>query len=214
MVCRFCNFIIIPIIALVGIIVFSTQASGGDMYRCSDARGKVSYTNMPAIKQNCTKLGVARVIRLPSASFNTKQYDGGKSGSVVTYDKLINQASKRFGLDANLIRAVIHTESSFNPKDISSTGAQGLMQLMPKTAKEMGVRNPFDPEQNIMGGTRYLRRQLDTFEGDVILSLAAYNAGPTLVKKLGRVPHVDETKRYLKKVISHYKTYRKRYKRS
>lgn len=199
---------------MVGIILFNTHAHGSEMYMCRDAKGKVSYTNMPAVKQNCTKMGASRVIRLPSTSFNAKHYDGGEGGSVVTYDKYIRQASKRFGLDANLIRAVIHTESSFNPKAVSSTGAQGLMQLMPETAREMGVRNPFDPEQNIMGGTRYLRRQLDTFEGDVVLSLAAYNAGPTLVKKLGRVPQIDETKRYLKKVISYYKQYRKRYRRS
>ncbi len=200
---------------MVGIILFNTQAFAGDMYVCRDARGKVSYTNMPAVKQNCNKMGASRVIRLPSTSFNNpKQYDRGEAGSVVTYDRYIRQASKRFGLDANLIRAVIHTESSFNPKAVSKTGAKGLMQLMPETAKEMGVRNPFDPEQNIMGGTRYLRRQLDTFEGDVVLSLAAYNAGPTLVKKLGRVPHIDETKRYLKKVINYYKQYRKQYRRS
>lgn len=200
---------------MIGIILFSAEAFANSMYMCRDARGKVSYTNMPAVKQNCTQMGPSQVIRLPSSSFSSvKRYDGGGTGNVGDYDTLIRQASRRYGLDANLIRAVIHTESSFNPKAVSSKGAQGLMQLMPETAKEMGVRNPFDPEQNIMGGTRYLRRQLDTFEGDVVLSLAAYNAGPTLVKKLGRVPQIDETKRYLKKVISYYKIYRKRYRSS
>jgi soluble lytic murein transglycosylase-like protein len=104
--------------------------------------------------------------------------------------------------------AVIKTESDFDQFALSKTGAQGLMQLMPETARELNVLNPFNPHENIDGGTRYLRRMLDLFDGNLRLSLAAYNAGPTLVGRLQKVPRIPETIRYVKKVLAHYKKYR------
>ncbi len=179
---------------------------------CRDSRGKVSFTNLPADKKNCSPIGTSSIIRLPSSTFRTKSGAVTSIGNAVVFDLYIRQASRRYRLDPNLIRAVIHTESGFNPGAVSDKGAQGLMQLMPDTAAELGITDPFDPQQNIMGGSRYLRTQLDTFEGDVLLGLAAYNAGPNLVKKLGRIPQIEETRNYLKKVIRYYKFYRKRYK--
>jgi len=116
------------------------------------------------------------------------------------YEDLIQEAAGTYDLDPALIRAVMQTESSFNPTVVSRVGAQGLMQLMPALAEEMGVRDSFDPRENIMGGARYLRELLDRFRGNVRLALASYNAGPTAVAKYGRVPPYRETQRYVKQI--------------
>ena len=116
------------------------------------------------------------------------------------YEDLIQEAAGTFDLDPALIRAVMQTESSFNPTVVSRVGARGLMQLMPALAEEMGVRDSFDPRENIMGGARYLRELLDRFRGNVRLALASYNAGPTAVAKYGRVPPFRETQRYVKQI--------------
>jgi len=98
---------------------------------------------------------------------------------------IITDASKKYGVDPNLIAAMTFRESAFNPNAVSSRGAQGLMQLMPKTARALGVQDAFNAQQNIFGGTKYLKSLLDRFSGDVDMTLAAYNAGPELVAKLG-----------------------------
>jgi hypothetical protein len=116
------------------------------------------------------------------------------------YEHLIQEAASTYDLDPALIRAVMQTESAFDPTVVSRVGAQGLMQLMPKLAEEMGVRDSFDPRENIMGGARYLRELLDRFRGNVKLALASYNAGPTAVARYGRVPPFRETQRYVKQI--------------
>jgi len=117
------------------------------------------------------------------------------------YDGLIDKHAKQAGLSAALLRAVIRKESAFNPCAMSRAGAKGLMQLMPETAEMMEVADPFDPEQNLRGGSRFLKMLLDRYGGDLSLALGAYNAGPSRVDKLGRVPAIPETQDYVKTIL-------------
>lgn len=118
----------------------------------------------------------------------------------LAYDDLIEEAASAFAIDSDLIHAVIQAESSFNPLAESSAGAQGLMQLMPAVQTDFGVHDPFDPRQNIMAGTRHLKRLLDRHHGDVALALASYNAGLGNVSKYKGVPPFRETRNYVKKI--------------
>jgi hypothetical protein len=126
------------------------------------------------------------------------------------YDRHIIKASRMYKVEIALIKAVIMAESGYNPNAVSHKGAQGLMQLMPGTAKWLGVHDAFDPALNIDGGVRYLRRLLDRFDGDVQLALAAYNAGSRYVRKYGGVPPFKATRSYIKKVMKYRKRYRKK----
>jgi len=122
-------------------------------------------------------------------------------------DNIIKKYSKENNIDENLIKAVIKAESGFNTQAKSSVGALGLMQLMPSTAKGLGVTDPFDPEQNIAGGTKYLKGLINRFDGRLDYALAAYNAGSGAVKKYGGIPPYPETQNYVKKVLDYQKQF-------
>lgn len=128
---------------------------------------------------------------------------------VQDYDELITEAASYYSLPPALVKAVVAVESSFEPAAVSHAGAQGLMQLIPATAREMQVSDPFDPEDNIYGGSRYLRVLANQFDGDVRLTVAAYNAGPRAVEKAGAVPNIYETRKYVRRVLALYRHYLK-----
>jgi Transglycosylase SLT domain len=129
---------------------------------------------------------------------------GGNRKTDVPYDLIIDKYAEEYRLDPALVRSMIATESSFNPKAVSRKGAQGLMQLMPSTAARHGVRDAFNPEENIRGGMKHMRFLLDTFGNDLNLSLAAYNAGENLVQRLGRIPDFKETHDYVRSIKQRY----------
>ena len=129
--------------------------------------------------------------------------------ATIAYNDAIAEAAELYGLDPNLIRAIIRAESAFNPFAVSRVGAQGLMQLMPEVAEELNVLDPFDPRQNIFGGAKYLRRLLDLHKGNVNLAVASYNAGPGAVDRYNGIPPYRETRAYVKKVNAFLKSSRK-----
>lgn len=132
---------------------------------------------------------------------NTKNPD---KVSRTEINELIDKYADKNGLDADFVKAVINQESGFNPNATSKCGAMGLMQLMPGTAQGLGVINAYDPEQNIEGGTKYLKGLMDRFNNNKSLALAAYNAGPNAVKKYGGIPPYQETQNYVKNVLGKY----------
>lgn len=125
------------------------------------------------------------------------------STSKTSLDSIFEAASRKYGVPVNLLKAVAKTESNFNATAVSSCGAMGIMQLMPSTAKALGVLDPFDPEQNIMGGAKYLAQMLKEFGGKIELAVAAYNAGPGNVEKYDGIPPFKETQSYVSKVLEY-----------
>ena len=123
------------------------------------------------------------------------------------YDEYINSTSEAHGVSPALVKAVIKTESNFNPNVVSPVGAVGLMQVLPSTARRVGVSNPHSPEANILAGVKYLKRLLDMFDGDEALAVAAYNSGPSKVLKYGGVPPYKETKVFVARVMAYYRAY-------
>jgi soluble lytic murein transglycosylase-like protein len=123
-----------------------------------------------------------------------------------SFGQLISQAAEKYGVDADLIEAVIQAESNFDVDAVSSAGAQGLMQLMPATARSLGVTNAFDPAQNINGGVKLLSQLLNQYDGNVKLALAAYNAGPGAVAKYNGIPPYKETQKYVSRVLDFYQS--------
>ena len=181
------------VVAAVGVwlilVLAGVPPAGADIYRYRDENGVWHFTN---IRTDVRYRLYIRSYPKMGATEYIKDYEG-----------IIKQASQRFNVDSSLIKAVIKAESDFNHRAVSQKGAQGLMQLMPGTADAMRVDNPFNPEENIFGGTRYLSLMLSRFKNDTRLALAAYNAGPGAVEKYGKVPPYKETQRYVKNVLAY-----------
>ena len=145
-----------------------------------------------------------RAARSAAAEVNQTNFAPGKAFSAQDIDAAIDQAASRHHVDPNLVRAVIKVESNFNPNAVSRKGAMGLMQLMPQTARQLRVENPFDPQQNVDAGVRHLKQLMESYGGDVKLTLAAYNAGQGAVARSAGVPHFAETRNYVKRITQLY----------
>jgi soluble lytic murein transglycosylase-like protein len=128
----------------------------------------------------------------------------GAAASSSDVDRAIEEAAARHNVDPNLVRAVVKVESNFNPNAVSRKGAMGLMQLMPSTARQLNVKNPFDPAQNVDAGVRHLKQLLESYGGDIKLTLAAYNAGAGAVARSSGVPHYAETQNYVRRITNLY----------
>ncbi|MSM38120.1 MAG: transglycosylase SLT domain-containing protein [Geobacter sp.] len=176
------------------LVVVST--AGADIYRYEDDDGTVHFTDAPTDRRfKVFMRDLKKDLRLRT-SFRLK-------GDPAAYESIINQCSLQYGVDRSLVKAVIQAESGYNPNAVSRKGAQGLMQLMPKTAQHLKVADAFNPEQNIRGGVRYLRFLLDTCKGDEVMALAAYNAGLSRVAQYNGVPPYAETRNYVDKVMTY-----------
>ena len=184
-----------------GIILFVTLSivcsnnAFADIYMYIDSNGTVNFTNTPTSSDY--KLYIKEKLKKVKHRVSTNKYDD-----------IIKKAQKKYGVEFSLIKAVIHVESDFNPKAVSKKGAKGLMQIMPDNYKTLLVKDPFNPSQNIMGGTLYLQRLLKRYEYKLPLVLAAYNAGPVAVDKYKRIPPYKETQNYVRKVMKTYSRYK------
>lgn len=182
----------------------------GAVYRVTNKNGTVLYTNIASLAKgrHATRL-FTYIVECYACDLHSKIDWNKVPLHLAAYRDDIRSAARRTGVDAALLRAVIHAESGFNAHALSYKGAQGLMQLMPGTASELGVGDAFDPAQNISGGARYLASLLHDYHGDVKLAAAAYNAGAGAVTKYGGVPPYAETRVYVKRVALLYQRYRK-----
>jgi soluble lytic murein transglycosylase len=194
--------------ALTGILSFllllgisDSSFAVGDIYKFIDENGIVHFTNVPADPSYKYQLFIKDfTARKP---FRTSEYNPD------VYDNMINEASRLHGISFPLLKAVIKVESDFNPKAVSRAGALGLMQIMPENAKAFGMRDPFDPRENILTGTQYFRELLERFNGKLHLALAAYNAGPTVVDRYNSIPPIKETEDYVEMVLKYFRHFKK-----
>ena len=176
-----------------------------DIYKYEDEEGVLHFTDAPTDKRFKIFMRDLKKDQKLRTSFRL----AGCARNPEEFEPIINSCALEYGVNKSLVKAVIHAESGYNPTAVSPKGAQGLMQLMPKTAQGLKVANSFDPADNIRGGVRYLRFLLDTFKGDETLALAAYNSGLSKVAKFGGIPPYQETRNYVAKVLNYKKNYDK-----
>ena len=192
------------------VVLLGPAVARADIYECRTKDG-VHYTNQPNGARGCKRIVSGKKEVETSARYAFRRLpvsSGSKDERLRAFESHIREAANLYQLPVSFIRAVMHVESGFSPEVISHAGAQGLMQLMPQTARNMGVSDPFDPRQNILGGARFLRVLANQFGGDLVLTVAAYNAGAGAVMKYRGVPPYEETRRYVRRVLTHYYGYR------
>lgn len=191
--------------SILGILIYLVVSVpvSAEVYTYEDENGTIHFTNVPTDPQYKMIIPPKKEERQSPVSVASGKDQRGQK----EFGNLIEAKSFQYGLDPALVKAVIAVESEFNPKAVSEKGARGLMQLMPLTADELGVTNPFDPEANIDGGTRYLKYLLDYFNWDLDLALAAYHAGMMRVIRHTGIPPIPATHQYVKKVKKVYQKY-------
>jgi len=193
------NCFFIGIYTFLYIMIAMATPLYADIYVYADKEGVLHFTNVPTSSQSSNyKVYIKETSNRPLESNITD-----------LYDHVISEASHTHGVSFSLLKALIKTESDFNPRAVSSAGARGLMQLMPENIKTLKINNPFDPRENIMGGTQYLKQLIDRFNGKLPLALAAYNAGPGVVEKYQRIPPFKETENFVKQVMKYYSFFNK-----
>lgn len=176
-------------------LAVSAPSRADAIYSYTDAKGVTHFTNRP--------LGDKRFQRV---RFRNERRIWHPAPVASRYDTLIDETARDYRLPPALVKAVIAAESAFDPEAVSRKGAQGLMQLMPQTAAELGVEDPLEPASNVRGGAGYLRSMIDRY-GDLSRALAAYNAGPTAVDRHGGIPPYPETRDYVDRVLTYYRAY-------
>lgn len=200
--------------AIAGVTLFLPRTSEANIYAYTDERGVTHFTNIPQTDRRYrvvykdTTTTPQRIRGLTNLGATPAKPWKPSDDDVKRYAHIIDLAARMHGLEPALVHAVIRAESGYNPQALSPKGASGLMQLIPATAERYGVKNIFDPVENIYGGTRYLRDLLKMFNGNVELALAGYNAGENAVIRAGnRVPNYQETVAYVPKVMGFYKAF-------
>ncbi|HCU89498.1 MAG TPA: lytic transglycosylase [Gammaproteobacteria bacterium] len=187
----------------IGVLISLPLAAGADIYKYVDNSGRVNLVDNP-VTEKYTRIATTRRVRSESAVY------GRLAENRVAHSSTINLVAKSHQLPSALIHAVISAESGYDADAVSSAGAVGLMQLMPATAKRYGVGNRRDPHSNVLGGTRYLKDLLEMFDNDLVLALAAYNAGENAIIKYGhQIPPYEETRSYVRRVLKYYNDYKK-----
>lgn len=186
------------------LVTITAISSFADIYKYEDEEGVLHFTDAPTDKRFKVFMRDLKKDRKLRTTFKL----AGCARNPEEFEPIINACALEYGVDKSLVKAVIHAESGYNPTAVSSKGARGLMQLMPKTAQDLKVTNSLDPAENIRGGVRYLKFLLNTFHGDETLALAAYNSGLSKVAKFGGVPPYEETRNYVAKVLNYKKNYK------
>lgn len=190
---------LLGLLSALAVLLAVSNASAG-FYSYVDGNGVIHISNVPVSNRYNWIM--------PEKSDSSGGLNGNSNGNAsVVYDTLISNVSRRYGVDPNLVKAVVRAESDYNPSAVSRAGARGLMQLMPETARMMGVKDIHNPVDNINGGTRYLSSLIKKFNGKLPMALAAYNAGEGAVRSYGRIPPYKETQMYVKKVLRFYDHY-------